>query len=169
MESNLEPVVVKPKRRRASLHEVIEKERRVLELRLAHVKWEDIAQAVGYASKGAAYNAYERALKRTLQEPADEIRTQERERLDRLAQYWFPRALNKNDADAAQQASLMVLKIMDRRAKYLGLDENKVKHDVTIYEGGSEIDQRVKELAHLVARNRTDASRLDGSISPTMA
>ena len=46
MESNLEPVQVKPKRRRASLHEVIEKERRVLELRLAHVKWEDIAQAV---------------------------------------------------------------------------------------------------------------------------
>jgi hypothetical protein len=63
----------------------------------------------------------------------------------------------------------MVLKIMDRRAKYLGLDETKVKHDVTIYEGGSEIDQRVKELAHLVARNRTDASRLDGGISPTLA
>jgi hypothetical protein len=52
MESNLEPVIVKPKRRRASLHEVIEKERRVLELRLAHVKWDDIANAVGYASNG---------------------------------------------------------------------------------------------------------------------
>jgi hypothetical protein len=45
----------------------------------------------------------------------------------------------------------------------------RLKHDVTIYEGGSEIDQRVKELAHLVARNRTDASRLDGGISPTLA
>lgn len=169
MESNLEEIK-KPKRTRRKLHEIVEMERRVLELRLAHVKWEDIAKIVGYASKGSAYNAYERALKRTLQEPADEIRQQERERLDRLAQFWFPKALDPNDLDGAQTASVMLLKIMDRRAKYLGLDENKVKHDVTIYEGGSEIDQRVKELAYLVANSKgTDTSRLDGGVTPNMA
>lgn len=155
--------------KRPPLHKTIEKERRVLELRLAHVKWEDIAQSVGYKSKSGAYQAYERALKRTLQEPADEVRQQERERLDRLAQFWLPKAFDNTNLDQAQQATAILLKIMDRRAKYLGLDENKVKHDVTIYEGGSEIDQRVKELAHLVAQNRTDTSRLDGGISASMA
>lgn len=155
--------------KRPPLHKTIERERRVLELRLAHVKWEDIAEAVGYKSKGGAYDAYKRALTRTLQEPADEIRSQERERLDRLAQFWLPKAFDTNDIDLAKDAAVMLLKIMDRRAKYLGLDETKVKHDVTIYEGGSEIDQRVKELAHLVAQNRTDTSRLDGGISANMA
>ena len=155
--------------KRPPLHKTIEKERKVLELRLAHVKWEDIAQAVGYKSKGGAYDAYKRALERTLQEPADEIRQQERERLDRLAQFWLPKAFDGSDMDLAKDAAVMLLKIMDRRAKYLGLDENKIKHDVTIYEGGSEIDQRVKQLAYLVARNKTDASRLDGGISAPMA
>lgn len=145
------------------LHETIEKERRVLELRLAQYRWQDIATNVGYASAGAAYNAYKRALVRTLQEPADEVRTQERERLDRMANALYQRAIS-GDIPAIHT----MIKIMDRRAKYLGLDEIKIKQDVTITEGGNEFNERVKELAHLVARNRIDASGLDGGISPLL-
>ena len=48
--------------------EVIERERKVLEARLLGLPWETIAKEVGYASAGAAYNAYSRALVRTLRE-----------------------------------------------------------------------------------------------------
>ena len=87
--------------RKYPLHETIEKERKVLEMRLLYATWNQIAEAAGFASAGAAYNAYKRALTRTLQEPADEIRQQERERLDRLAQVYLPQAL-RGDIEAAK-------------------------------------------------------------------
>lgn len=154
--------------RKYPLHETIEKERQVLELRLQHATWKQIAERVGYASAGAAFNAYKRALVRTLQEPAEEIRAQERERLDRLAQYWFPKAFDPNDTDLAKTAGMMMLQIMDKRAKLLGLQTTVVKQDISITEGGNEFNERVKELAYLVARNRTDASGLDGGITPLL-
>lgn len=145
------------------LHETIEKERQVLELRLAHHRWNDIASAVGYQSAGAAYNAYRRALTRTLQEPAEEVRTQERERLDRIANALYRRALN-GDLPAIDR----LLRVMEQRQKLLGLQVTQVKHDVTINEGGSEFDERVRELAYLVAQNRTDPNGLDGGITPIL-
>ena len=154
--------------RKIPLHETIEKERQVLELRLQHATWGQIAERVGYASAGAAYNAYKRALVRTLQEPSEEIRQQERERLDRLAQYWFPKAFDRTDIDLAERAGEMMLKIMDKRHKLLGLQTTVVKQDINITEGGNEFNERVKELAHLVARNRTDTSGLDGGITPIL-
>lgn len=146
------------------LHETIEKERRVLELRLARYRWQDIATNVGYASAGAAFNAYKRALIRTLQEPAEEIRQQERERLDRIDNALYQRAIT-GDLPAIHA----LLKVMDRRAKLLGLDEIKIKQDINITEGGNDFDERVKELAYLVAQNRTDTSGLDGGISALLA
>lgn len=149
--------------RKTPLHETIEKERKVLEMRLLHATWNQIAEAAGYASPGAAYNAYRRALTRTLQEPADEIRDQERERLDRLAQVYLPQAL-RGDLEAAKY----LLKLMDNRAKLLGLYTTNIKQDITITEGGNEFNERVKELAYLVAQNRTDASGLDGGVTPIL-
>lgn len=149
--------------RKYPLHETIEKERKVLEMRLLHATWNQIAEAAGFASAGAAYNAYKRALTRTLQEPADEIRNQERERLDRLAQVYLPQAL-RGDIEAAKY----LLKLMDNRAKLLGLYTTNIKQDITITEGGNEFNERVKELAYLVAQNRTDNSGLDGGISPLL-
>lgn len=154
--------------RKYPLHETIEKERQVLEYRLTHATWKQIAEKVGYASPGAAFNAYKRALVRTLQEPADEIRQQERERLDRMAQYWYQRAFNASNADEAERAQKMLLLIMDKLAKLLGLYVTNIKQDITINEGGNEFNERVKELAYLVARNRTDTSGLDGGISPLL-
>lgn len=149
--------------RKYPLHETIEKERKVLEMRLLHATWNQIAEAAGFASAGAAYNAYKRALTRTLQEPAEEIRQQERERLDRLAQVYLPQAL-RGDIEAAKY----LLNLMDKRGKLLGLYTTTIKQDITITEGGNEFNERVKELAYLVAQNRTDASRLDGGLTPLL-
>ena len=57
------------------------------------------------------------ALKATLQEPADELRTLELERLDRLLLGVWGQAAKGN-----QGAVDRALKIMERRARLLGLD-----------------------------------------------
>jgi len=150
-------------KRKEPLHQTIERERQVLELRLAHLRWEDIAKQVGYASGGAAYNAYKRALVRTLQEPADEIRQQEQERLNRLASVYYRQALQGD----AQAASLM-LKIMERRSRLIGLDQPiKQQVEMTTFEGGTEIDREVKRLIDLLATSSGEQSSLDTSASKT--
>lgn len=88
-----------------------------LELRKAGLAYTVIADKLGYATRGAAWAAVMRALKRTLQEPADEVRALEVERLDALYLQMFSRAM-KGDYGAVDRC----IKISERRAKLLGLD-----------------------------------------------
>lgn len=122
---------------------VIEKERKVLEMRLAGITFELIAKQVGFASAGACYNAYKRALIRTLQEPADAVREAELARLDRLMQGVWTQALRGENRSVES-----VLKIMDRRAKLLGLDA-PVKQQVEV--NTHDRDSIDSEVARLVA------------------
>ena len=64
--------------------EAIEKQRKALELRKAGVGYVAIAKQLGYAGPSSSFKAVNSALKRTLQEPADEVRRLELERLDAL-------------------------------------------------------------------------------------
>jgi len=57
------------------------------------------------------------ALRETLREPAEQVRALELERLDLMLVAVWPSALG-GDIAAQQQ----VLRLMDRRARYLGLD-----------------------------------------------
>lgn len=79
--------------------------------------FEEIARVVGYSSPSGAYRAVMAGLKATLQEPADEVRIMELQRLD---------VMLEKQIEAAErgipQAVDRVLRIMERRAKYLGLD-----------------------------------------------
>jgi len=128
--------------------EVIEKERQVLELRRAGATYDEAARAVGYATPQGAYLAYHRALKRTLVEAgANEARQTELDRLDRLQRAIWPHAL-----DGEIPAANTILRLMDRRAKLLGLDApTRITADVTTYEGGTDIDREVQRLAQLLA------------------
>jgi hypothetical protein len=96
---------------------VIDRERRVLDLRAGGMTFDRIASNLGYADRGAAHKAYRRALTRTLKQPAQDVRDLEEYRLDRLLSALWPKAMG-GDAHAAMGA----LRIMDRRAKLLGLD-----------------------------------------------
>lgn len=130
---------------------VIEKERKVLELRLMGVTFDVIAQQVGYASPGSAHNAYKRALLRTLREPAQELRELEVARLDKLLSSIWTKAL-RGEIPAIQTS----IKIMERRAKLLGLDVPvKIQAEVTTYDGGSDIDREVQRLADLLAQGES--------------
>jgi hypothetical protein len=88
-----------------------------LELRKAGVSFPQIARRLGYSGPGAAFKAVQSALDATLREPAESLRTLEAERLDRLMLGVWQRA-TAGDAKAVDN----VLKIMDRRARLLGLD-----------------------------------------------
>ena len=105
-----------PKTSVRRLH-AIERQRRALELRKAGASFDEIGSTLGYRGKSGAYQAVMSALKRTLQEPADEVRKLELARLDRAQRTAWERMLH-GDLDALGK----VLKVMERRAKLLGLD-----------------------------------------------
>lgn len=105
-------------RRRAAL----EKQRQALELRKSGIGYRQIAEQLGYKSPSSAHEAVETALKRTIQEPAAEVRRLELERLDSLLIAMWPQAISTEGEAADPRAVDRVLKIMARRAAYLGLD-----------------------------------------------
>ncbi len=134
--------------------EQLDRELKVLELRRAGLTWQRIAEQVGYADHSGAYLAYKRALKRVLQQPAEELRQAEIDRLDRLQLAAWPNAMKGDNSAIAT-----VLRIMERRAKLLGLDMPvKIAQDVTVWDGGESIDRAVRDLAELLRQNSADSS-----------
>jgi DNA-binding transcriptional MerR regulator len=97
--------------------QAVERQRQALELRKAGLDYESIAKQLGYAHFQSAYKAVQTALTRTLQEPADEVRQLEVKRLDAILVSLWP-AVHKGDVQSIAQA----LKVMERRARLLGLD-----------------------------------------------
>ena len=94
-----------------------ERQRQALELHKSGVGYQGIADRLGYAGPSGAYNAVEAALHKTLQEPADELRGLELERLDHLQVAIWDKATSGN-----LRAVDRVLRIMKRRSQLLGLD-----------------------------------------------
>ena len=134
--------------------ELVDKEIRVLELRRVGLTWQRIAEEVGYADHTGAYAAYKRAIKRTMQQPADELREQEVDRLDRLQVAVWPSAM-KGDT----RAILTIIRLMERRAKLLGLDKPiKIEQEITTWDGNDTIDRAVRELAALLTADNATGS-----------
>ena len=90
---------------------------KALELRMEGLTFEVIAKTVGYNSKQAAHDAVKRALDAITREPAQDLIKLDLERLDVL---WQIQYLNAQGGDVQAMAACM--KIMERRAKLLGLD-----------------------------------------------
>lgn len=96
---------------------ITERERDALELRKGGMTFERIAEQLGYADRSGAWRAVNAALSATLQEPSDELRRLECERLDALLLAMWPKALEGSTWHVDR-----CLAVMDRRAKLLGLD-----------------------------------------------
>lgn len=92
-----------------------------LKLRASGMRYEDIAKQLGYKNHQGAWKAVKTALKKTIQEPADELRQMEAERLDRMLEAMWAKATSSTAKDATWYVD-RVLKIMERRAALLGLD-----------------------------------------------
>ena len=124
--------------------DALQRQKQALELRCAGRSYRDIAEALGYRGPSGAHSAVMSALKRTLQEPADELRKLEVARLDRMLWALWKQVI-KGDGGAIDR----VLRIMERRAKLLGIDA-PTRTQVTGEDGGA---------VHLVVNwdNVTDA------------
>jgi len=93
----------------------IEKQLEALEMRKAGLPYQKIADALGYSNHSGARKAVIAAMKKTLREPAEEVRELEIARLDDLINaVWHFRA--------KPEYLDRILKIMERRSKLLGLD-----------------------------------------------
>ena len=80
--------------------------------------YQEIADECEYAGPSGAYQAVMKALAATLSEPGEQVRTLETARLDQLTALWKQATSDPPDYDALDR----VIKIMERRAKLLGLD-----------------------------------------------
>ena len=94
-----------------------ERQIKALTLRKAGAGYQAIADALGYKDHTGAWRAVKAALKKTLQEPADELRQLELARLDDMLKAIAPYVAAGN-LTAIDRA----LKIQERRARLLGLD-----------------------------------------------
>ncbi|MFC4497881.1 hypothetical protein ACFPA8_27495 [Streptomyces ovatisporus] len=99
---------------------VAERRASAIQLHLAGMSWQGIADQLGYASRGAAYTDVTRAMEQRQTEEAEQIalmRYTEARRLDRLQAAAWPAAMS-GDVKAVETA----LKVIDRRVKLFGLD-----------------------------------------------
>jgi len=151
--------------------ELVDKEVKVLELRRAGLTWQRIAEETGYADHTGAYAAYKRAIKRTMQQPADELREAELDRIDRLQLALWPKAMKGDNASINT-----IIRLMERRARLLGLDTPiKIQQDITTWTGDDSIDRAVRDLAALLTANdenssgASDVGEHQGEIEPITA
>jgi hypothetical protein len=93
-----------------------EKRARALELRKQGYNYRQIAKVLG-SSSGYVHDLVQTAIRDLPRELAEDVRTIELSRLDR-----YQAALDREASKGDPKAILAAVKLMDRRAKYLGLD-----------------------------------------------
>ena len=105
----------------------IERQIHAVELRKQGCGFQEIADRLGYAGPSGAHKAVMSALKRMVQEPTDELRKLELERLDAMLNSLWPSIIG--DVKYRPRAVEVALKIMDRRASLMGLDAPRQVED----------------------------------------
>lgn len=131
--------------------DALDKQVQALELRKAGVRYSDIAEKLGYKSASGAFAAVRSALIKTLREPADELRTLELERLDALWLTYYPMA-KRGDRQAMDRC----IKIMERRAKLLGLDAPQRTETTGAGGGPIQIEQYQRALDMVYGQERDE-------------
>ena len=119
-----------------------DKEAECVRLRRAGLTLDEIAIRVGYSSPASVHYALKRLNVRIVREDVDEIRNLEGERLDLLqAANW------DNAMQGDVPAGALVLRVMERRAKLLGLDMPiRVQQEVTVWNGDGDLDAEIQSL-----------------------
>ena len=119
-----------------------ERRKRAIDMHLAGHTWQTIADKLGYATRGAAQKDVARALQVATQEllaSAAELRDRDLLTLAAMQTAFMPLAMDGDD-----KAARVILRIMERRARYMGLDAAKtIKHVMT-----SELDERIEDLTN---------------------
>jgi len=145
--------------------EVIDRETEVVKLRRGGLTWDLIGERVGLTASGAQ-KAHERALARVVAEDVNAIRQLETERLDLAQSAIWGKVLQGDNPSIAN-----LLRIMERRAKLLGLDQpTRIQAEVITYDGNA-----VKAELERILASRSDSSQASivasgsGAPEPTTA
>ena len=93
-----------------------ERRTKAVELAVAGHGYQAVADIMGYANRGTVYRIVQEALKAHQITSIDEVRQLEASRLDALQAALWAEAVG-----GSPQATQMVLKIMEQRAKLMGL------------------------------------------------
>lgn len=101
----------------ASKVAIAERRANALKLKIAGATYDAIARTMNYASAGNAYRDVHAALKDITREPAEQLKQIELQRCDEMLLAIWPK-VRKGDLGAIDRA----LRIMERRARYEGLD-----------------------------------------------
>jgi hypothetical protein len=102
--------------------EVAKRRARAINLRRAGTTWQSIADALGYKSRADAHRDVTRALQDIIRAPVKEYVAEEIDRLDAMMMGLWANAM-RGDVAAIDR----VLRIQERRARYLGLDKQPAK------------------------------------------
>jgi hypothetical protein len=94
-----------------------QREKLVLDLRIAGHDFDTIAQLAGYANRSVAWKAYRRALARIPQASAQQERQLDARRLDELLKAYWEKAVSGDGWSYDR-----ILRGLERRASLLGLD-----------------------------------------------
>lgn len=111
---------------------------KALELRKEGQTFQAIAETAGYNSPQAAHEAVKRAIKEIIREPAEDVIRLELERIDAL---WGIQYLNAQTGDVQAMAACM--RLMERRAKLLGLDAPEKVDAKIVMPDQDEVDSRL--------------------------
>jgi hypothetical protein len=124
-----------------------ERDRQAAALRVAGLTYGQIADRLGYANPSGAFKAAERAFTEMADDPTDRIRQLELARLDdMLVGLWVAaRGGNVNAIDR-------VLRIMERRARLLGLDASDGDTGTPTKKGESELERAARKRTERQSR-----------------
>jgi len=155
-----------------------DRDARAVELRRRHLNYGQIATEMGYADPSGAYQAVQRGLNDMATDAGAEVKQLELDRLDDIARgfqrifatkhYVVSVGAGKVVMDPAKpgvplvddapviQAGLALLRVMERRAKYLGLDAPAQSRVEVISE--TTVDAEIKRLESEMAGRDRDHS-----------
>lgn len=129
-----------------------ERRANALKLKIAGATYDAIARTLHYANRGNAYRDIQAALAAITKEPAEQLKKLELERCDEMLLYIWPQ-VKKGNLSAIDRA----LRIMERRARYEGLDAPTRQVVTVITE--DVIDAEIRRLEEkLAARAQVDAA-----------
>jgi hypothetical protein len=133
-----------------------DRRRQAVELRVEGKSWQEIADRLGYDSRGSAATAVRRALEQAVAElnvPLEAHRQLELDRLDAMQNALWDKVL-AGDTKAIDTT----LRLMDRRAKLLGLDAPQ-RHELTL----ESIDAALADVEEQLAVARSQAAEAAGA------
>jgi hypothetical protein len=154
---------IKAPKRRGKIHPaLIEREYEVLKYRRGGMTYDQIAQKVGYKNASGAKAAYKRAMIRTLQPVADELRETQVDRLETALLAIWGKVL-KGDLKAIDR----LIAISRRQSELLGMDAPKhLTAEVVTYDG-SILRERAQQIIEIVREHSSTQSRVGGDSGTT--